>query len=131
MNGQRYGAREAAKALGLTAASLRRQVREGRISARRGPSGWTYSPTEVRLIRRFGAARMTVGQVARALGRSTKTINEWEMPAFCFSIVSAVAARWFARSSVVSLARRLGGRRRLGPDARAEFLSELESMRRV
>src|SRR5438132_10651567 len=113
MSGRRYTAREASKALGRTAATLRRWAADGRLDARRGRGGWTYARREVHLLRRFGAAWITSSQVARALGRSSKTVNGWADAGLLICRRGRGGWRWFERMSVAVMARRLIGRRRL------------------
>ncbi len=128
MSGRRFSAREAAKALGLSAATLRRQAGEGRLRAQRGRGGgWTYAASEIRLLRRFGAAWMTSSQVARVLNRSAKTVNAWGDSGLLICRRGRGRWRWFERSSVVAMARRLSGSRRLSRADRADLLSEVAS----
>ena len=125
MTGQRYSAREAANALGRSAATLRRWVADGRLDARRGRGGWTYTKEDVQLLRQFGAAWITSSQVARALGRSNKTVNAWADTGLLVCRRGQGGWRWFDRDSVAAMARRLIGRRRLNGADRAELLSEV------
>ena len=127
MTGRRYTAREASKALGRSAATLRRWVAAGRLDARRVRGRWTYGRREVHLLRRFGAAWMTSSQVARALGRSSKTVNKWADAGLLICRRGRGRWRWFERTSVAAMARRLVSRRRLNGADRAELLLEVAS----
>lgn len=127
MTGGRYTAREASKAVGRSPATLRRWVADGRLDARRGRGGWTYAPREIHLLRRLGAKWLTSSQVARALGRSGKTVNGWADAGLLICRRGRGGWRWFDRTSVAAMARRLIGRRRLNGADRAELLSEVAS----
>jgi DNA-binding transcriptional MerR regulator len=124
VSSRRYSAREASRALGLSAETLRRRGRGGNLGARRERAGWTYSAREVHLLRRIGAAWMTSSQVARVLKRSTKTVNAWADVGLLVFRRGPGQWRWFARASVIEMARRLGGRRRLRRADRAHLLSK-------
>jgi hypothetical protein len=124
---QRYSARAAAKALGLTTEILRRRSRTGRLGRRRGRGGWTYSAREIESLRRQGAKWMTTGQAARVLKRSTKTVNGWADSGLLVHRRGRGGWRWFARASVLFVARVLDGRCRLNRRDRAALLSEVAS----
>jgi predicted site-specific integrase-resolvase len=117
-------AREAARLLGVSAETLRRRARRGRLQARLFRGRWFYPSGEIEVVRRLGPAWMTSGQAARLLRRCRKTVNAWADAGLVVCRRGPGQRRWFQRASVVAVAWALGGRRRMAADDLAGRLSE-------
>jgi hypothetical protein len=101
---KRLGGHQAAGILGVSAEALRRRVRRGKLHARKVRGRWVYPASEIHLMGRVGPALLTSTQAARALRRSTQTVNAWADRGLLPYRRGPGGWRWFDRAGVVALA---------------------------
>lgn len=106
---------EAARMLGITADTLARKARVGGVPGHKIGGRWRYPAQQIDLIVHVGPVWLTSTQVARAVNRSTKTINTWADRGLIPCRRGPGGWRWFNRPDVIKLRNELNGRRRVPP----------------
>jgi hypothetical protein len=127
MKRAKLSGREAGRALGVTAAALRRRVKAGTLSAERERGRLRYDQGEVALLETVGPRWMTIGLVARALGRCDRTVKLWANSGVLPCERGAGGRRRFRRDVVIRLRKALAGRRRVKRQELRELFREVEA----
>ena len=97
----------ARRALGVHAETLRRYVKEGKISAKKEGGRWRFDPRDIVLFKKFGQPSGRVCDVARALGVHRNTVLSWEANGKIQSFDRTAGGRRFRREDVIQLARKI------------------------
>lgn len=106
-----YTARAAASRLGVRTPRLRELHRQGKLPARFVRGRFLYSADEVDALRQWGPPQLSVNQVARLLGRCTKTIGHWTDLGVLTATVGNGARRRYSRHDIVRIVCALKGQR--------------------
>ena len=96
-----------AGALDVHPETLRRYVKEGKLTAMKVRGRWRFSPRDVAMFKRFGPPSGRVCDVARALGVHRNTVIAWEARGRIKRSGWGAGGRRFQREDIVSLAQQI------------------------